>query len=601
MKKLFSLLTLLVAIGTSAWADDTYEYTHTPALNTDNYFTAAKGSESVKTFNVDITFNLADGTSTKVTKAVKMEAATTITFTTTRTSDVSIGIFVRNDASSESRNNSVKFDGTQKGITETDANSYNIVTITDVEAGEHTIAQSGKEAEVYYVKVVEKGALTSPVITVPSTASIKTKTSGVEATEDIAVSGENLTGSTLTATLSPAVDGLSVTLASNTITAGAISTTATLHYTKTTNASGSTTLTLSDGTTSKDVTVNYKALVVPTELTAISEETTFNLGTVGTSDLDAVTSEDGYVVLTDAGSEVAFANKLAVAGNVTWRNDAIQTNFFKFKTTVPGTVTVKFSDTGSAAGRANRYANVNGARSDVYSNTSASEGVKTCSPIAVSAGEVVIKGQQAGDTFTDTNIRVFTITFTPLATGDAVTLSDYEWATFVPTRDIDFTGTAVKAYIVKGQENKVLTTTQVNKVAAGTPLLINASMGSYEIPALSASADATTGNLLQAGTGATVSAEANKTKYALSVDGGVATFKKIASSATIPVGKAYLEFAEEINAPELTFDFGNTTGVNEVRGKKEEVRGEYYNLNGQRVAQPTKGLYIVNGKKVILK
>ena len=26
-----------------------------------------------------------------------------------------------------------------------------------------------------------------------------------------------------------------------------------------------------------------------------------------------------------------------------------------------------------------------------------------------------------------------------------------------------------------------------------------------------------------------------------------------------------------------------------------------YNLAGQRVAQPTKGLYIVNGKKVIIK
>jgi hypothetical protein len=26
-----------------------------------------------------------------------------------------------------------------------------------------------------------------------------------------------------------------------------------------------------------------------------------------------------------------------------------------------------------------------------------------------------------------------------------------------------------------------------------------------------------------------------------------------------------------------------------------------YNLNGQRVAQPTKGLFIVNGKKVVIK
>jgi hypothetical protein len=43
------------------------------------------------------------------------------------------------------------------------------------------------------------------------------------------------------------------------------------------------------------------------------------------------------------------------------------------------------------------------------------------------------------------------------------------------------------------------------------------------------------------------------------------------------------------------------TGVNEVRGQKEEVRGDFYNLAGQRVAQPTKGLYIQNGKKIVIK
>lgn len=45
----------------------------------------------------------------------------------------------------------------------------------------------------------------------------------------------------------------------------------------------------------------------------------------------------------------------------------------------------------------------------------------------------------------------------------------------------------------------------------------------------------------------------------------------------------------------------NTTGVNDVKSKMDDVRGEYYNLAGQRVAQPTKGIYICNGKKVIVK
>ena len=46
---------------------------------------------------------------------------------------------------------------------------------------------------------------------------------------------------------------------------------------------------------------------------------------------------------------------------------------------------------------------------------------------------------------------------------------------------------------------------------------------------------------------------------------------------------------------------GNTTGISEVRGKMENVRGEVYNLNGQRLTQPQKGLNIVNGKMVIIR
>jgi hypothetical protein len=40
----------------------------------------------------------------------------------------------------------------------------------------------------------------------------------------------------------------------------------------------------------------------------------------------------------------------------------------------------------------------------------------------------------------------------------------------------------------------------------------------------------------------------------------------------------------------------------ELRIESGELRIEnVYNLNGQRVAQPNKGLYIVNGKKVVIK
>jgi hypothetical protein len=46
---------------------------------------------------------------------------------------------------------------------------------------------------------------------------------------------------------------------------------------------------------------------------------------------------------------------------------------------------------------------------------------------------------------------------------------------------------------------------------------------------------------------------------------------------------------------------GNTTGVADINRETIANNGAFFNLAGQRVAQPTKGLYIVNGKKVVIK
>ena len=55
------------------------------------------------------------------------------------------------------------------------------------------------------------------------------------------------------------------------------------------------------------------------------------------------------------------------------------------------------------------------------------------------------------------------------------------------------------------------------------------------------------------------------------------------------------------NSLSISFDDDETTGVSDVRGKMADGRSDIYNLNGQKVLNPTKGLYIVNGKKVMVK
>ena len=91
---------------------------------------------------------------------------------------------------------------------------------------------------------------------------------------------------------------------------------------------------------------------------------------------------------------------------------------------------------------------------------------------------------------------------------------------------------------------------------------------------------------------------ADGTQYILAEDGGVVGFYKAAG--TIPARKAYL--VSPVGANFLSFCFDDeTTGIEKVENAAVNANGTMFNLAGQRVAQPTKGLYIVNGKKVVVK
>jgi len=73
------------------------------------------------------------------------------------------------------------------------------------------------------------------------------------------------------------------------------------------------------------------------------------------------------------------------------------------------------------------------------------------------------------------------------------------------------------------------------------------------------------------------------------------------TSGTLAAGKAYLELPKSsAGSRALRIAFaGVTTGINAVETAVND--NTVYNLNGQRVALPAKGLFIVNGKKVIRK
>ena len=154
------------------------------------------------------------------------------------------------------------------------------------------------------------------------------------------------------------------------------------------------------------------------------------------------------------------------------------------------------------------------------------------------------------------------------------------------------------AYKVTEATNSAVTLTAVNStVAAGTGVILTGTAGeSYNIPVVATGTDISASNKLVASDGTSNVTDA----YVLSSG----KFHPVqAAGIVIPAGKAYLPAGSITSSHALDIEFadGETTGIQSLESQKNLLDGAFYNLAGQRVAQPTKGLYIVNGKKVIIK
>ena len=157
----------------------------------------------------------------------------------------------------------------------------------------------------------------------------------------------------------------------------------------------------------------------------------------------------------------------------------------------------------------------------------------------------------------------------------------------------------LEAYVVSAVGTDNVTLTPITQAPANTPVILKGT-GSHNLTVLESASSVGT-NKLKVSDG-TITTGGNYVDYALAKKGDVVGFYKVQAGVKVPAGKCYIPvYTGNNNAPEFLGFNGETTGINMVHGSEFKVNGEIYNLNGQRVAQPTKGLYIVNGKKVIVK
>ena len=234
------------------------------------------------------------------------------------------------------------------------------------------------------------------------------------------------------------------------------------------------------------------------------------------------------------------------------------------------------------------------ARGVTLSNATQTQGDATATAYQVCKWTITKDGNV---TITPTKgLHIYYITLTKA--NEAVSITPAKaTTTYVTTKALDFSSVAgLKAYAATAASASSVTLTEVGAVPAGTPLvLIGTASTEYTVP-VAASASAPAANLLVAGDGTTTIGGTGKYDYVLS--SGV--FHR-ANEGTVAVGKAYLHLDSAPAARELTISFGEATGISAIAKSQEPNANGYYNLAGQRVAQPTKGLYIVNGKKIVVK
>ncbi len=94
----------------------------------------------------------------------------------------------------------------------------------------------------------------------------------------------------------------------------------------------------------------------------------------------------------------------------------------------------------------------------------------------------------------------------------------------------------------------------------------------------------------------------SENSYVLSKQSSTWAFYKVGTGATaLPMNKAYLVLPNGVSGGVIRFNFGNTTGMELVGADAAAAQGKVYDLSGREVKVAAKGLYIVGGKKVIVK
>ena len=180
---------------------------------------------------------------------------------------------------------------------------------------------------------------------------------------------------------------------------------------------------------------------------------------------------------------------------------------------------------------------------------------------------------------------------------EPITISSAGYATYCSSYPLDFTGiTTLTAYTATKDVDGVKFNKVEGKVPANTGLLVSGE--TTDVPVCT-SADPVD-NLLVGVTTETVK-DANTIFVLMNGSKGIGFYKN-ANDFTLRANSAYLpaEAVETAGARTFIGFDDDTTGIAEMNTQKEDVK-RMFDLQGRKVTKAAKGLYIVDGRKVVVK
>ena len=176
------------------------------------------------------------------------------------------------------------------------------------------------------------------------------------------------------------------------------------------------------------------------------------------------------------------------------------------------------------------------------------------------------------------------------------------WTTFYSAIDNYKAPEGTQVFTVNLDGNTIKTTEIGDSIVTkGQGVMLKSSTGNIVMTKVdNGSRDSYVGNSL-VGTSHSISNPGNAYVLNYKTSRGVA-FYKLSSTGTIGANKAYLVANSTAAARAFfAFDTDATTGIDKVNAQNSEKEVKAFDLQGRRVAKPANGLYIVNGKKVIMK